>query len=298
MDHVTLIAALPAEEKARLLARSDAAGLRHLALHLGAIALTGTGIWAGVPGWPILMVLHGVLLCFLFTLAHECTHQTPFRSRWINEAVGTVASGLIGMSFTWFRYFHLAHHKHTNDPEHDPELAGGPRPGNWRSFWIYLSGWMYWSGNALTLWALARGRGDADYLPRRQMPRIRLEARVLLVLYALAGLSLLVTPWALWLWLLPLILGQPVLRLYLLAEHGRCPPVADMLENSRTTFTNRLVRALAWNMPYHAEHHAYPNVPFHHLPDLHAHAAAHLKSTSHGYGAFARDYARGLEGGA
>ena len=24
-----------------------------------------------------------------------------------------------------------------------------------------------------------------------------------------------------------------------------------------------------WNMPYHAEHHAYPSVPFHALPQLH-----------------------------
>ena len=26
------------------------------------------------------------------------------------------------------------------------------------------------------------------------------------------------------------------------------------------------VRVLFWNMPYHAEHHAFPDVPFHHLP--------------------------------
>ncbi|MGR3468946.1 MAG: fatty acid desaturase, partial [Shimia sp.] len=73
------------------------------------------------------------------------------------------------------------------------------------------------------------------------------------------------------------------------------PPVANMLENSRTTFTNRVVRFLAWNMPYHAEHHAYPQVPFHQLPALHAHTARHLKSTSDGYAAFTADYAAGLE---
>ncbi|MCE8009288.1 fatty acid desaturase [Aestuariivita sp.] len=290
MDHVTFLKTIPPARKAALTERSDTAGLRHLALHLGALGLCGMGIVLGVPGWPLLVLFHGVLLCFLFTLAHECTHQTPFQTRWINEVAGHVSSAAVGMSFTWFRYFHLAHHKHTNDPEHDPELADGPRPQSWQAYLIYLSGWGYWSGTALVLWRLARGAPLPGYLPARQIPRMRREARMILALYALALASLTVSPAVFWLWVLPALVGQPVLRLYLLAEHGRCPPVADMLENSRTTFTNRLVRAVAWNMPYHAEHHAFPNVPFHHLPDLHADLAAHLKSTSNGYTEFTRDY--------
>ncbi len=96
--------------------------------------------------------------------------------------------------------------------------------------------------------------------------------------------------WLFWCWIGPALLGQPFLRLYLMAEHGRCPPVANMLENSRTTFTNRLVRRLAWNMPYHAEHHAWPMVPFYKLPDLHEITKPHLKKTSNGYAEFHREY--------
>ena len=70
-------------------------------------------------------------------------------------------------------------------------------------------------------------------------------------------------------WIVPVLFGQPVLRLYLMAEHTGCPLVPDMLANSRTTLSNAAVRFIAWNMPYHAEHHAYPSVPFHHLPGLH-----------------------------
>jgi fatty acid desaturase len=44
-----------------------------------------------------------------------------------------------------------------------------------------------------------------------------------------------------------------------------------------------VVRALAWNMPYHAEHHAYPAVPFHRLPEVNRAIAPRLKSTSPGY---------------
>ena len=86
-----------------------------------------------------------------------------------------------------------------------------------------------------------------------------------------------------WLWLLPSLVGQPALRFFLLAEHTGCPIVGDMLANSRTTLTNRYVRWLTWNMPYHVEHHAYPWLPFHALPGAHEKIRAHVKVTSPGY---------------
>ena len=92
------------------------------------------------------------------------------------------------------------------------------------------------------------------------------------------------------LWLLPIVLGQPFLRLYLLAEHGRCAHVSNMFENTRTTFTHRIVRWLAWNMPYHAEHHANPAVPFYRLPELHDLALPHLRETENGYRRFHQAY--------
>ncbi|QMU57956.1 MAG: hypothetical protein GKR98_06935 [Boseongicola sp.] len=51
---------------------------------------------------------------------------------------------------------------------------------------------------------------------------------------------------------------------------------------------------LAWNMPYHAEHHAYPQVPFYKLPELHELTAEHLAVTEAGYRRFMRGYVAGL----
>ncbi|NSY38074.1 fatty acid desaturase [Leisingera sp. ANG59] len=294
IDHTSLIKALPPDTKAALTSRSDVAGLRHLALYLTALGVCTAGIALQVPLWPLLMLPQGILLVFLFTLSHECTHQTPFRSKRLNEALGHFCALAIALPFTWFRYFHLAHHKYTNDPQRDPELEHGGRPETYAQWLTYLSGWGYWRGMAVTLWRNAFGTISAPYLPERRHADMRLEARLLLVIYAAALLSLLVSPMVLWLWIVPLLIGQPALRAYLLAEHGLCPPVANMLENSRTTFTNRLVRFVAWNMPYHAEHHSFPNVPFHQLPAFHAITQAHLKSTSHGYGEFTTDYVKQL----
>jgi fatty acid desaturase len=43
------------------------------------------------------------------------------------------------------------------------------------------------------------------------------------------------------------------------------------------------VRLFAWNMPYHAEHHAYPAVPFHALPALHARVQGRVEHVEPGY---------------
>lgn len=289
-DHRAVLAALPPERRAWLTLRSDRAGLLHLAGHVGLIVLLALPVALQAPLWPLFLLPLGIAQVFLFTLSHECTHRTPFRRGWINETVGHAVSLPLLLPFAWFRAFHFAHHRHTNDPERDPELAGGAKPGTAAALAWHLTGLPYWWGMARTIWTNAFGRLDAPYIPEARKPAVRREARVLLALYAVIGASLLVSPLALWLWIVPVLLGQPVLRLYLLAEHGRCPQVANMLENSRTTFASRATRFLAWNMPFHAEHHSYPDVPFHRLPDLHRDLAPHLKTTAESYPAFARDY--------
>ncbi len=295
MTHLEALATLSAEEKAALTRTNTRAGLLHLASHVGTIATTGIYIALQGPLWGLALLPHGILIVFLFTLSHECTHATPFASKRLNDWVGHAVAPLIALPFVWFRYFHLAHHRHTNDPEKDPELEGGGRPNTWSAYLRYLTGWGYWRGNALTLWKNAFGTIDAPYLPPSKHGAMRREARILIGIYGAGALSLIWSPLVLWLWLVPVLIAQPVLRLYLLAEHGHCPPVADMLENTRTTLTVRLVRWLAWNMPYHAEHHSFPTVPFHQLPRLHAHLQPHLKSVSNSYAEFTANYVRGLE---
>lgn len=293
MDHKALISSLSAETRAALTERSDAAGLRHLAGYLAAIAVTGLWIGFGGPLWWAMLLPHGLLLTFLFTLEHECTHQTPFKTPLLNEVVGRLAGLVLILPFQWFRFFHMAHHRHTNDPERDPELAESGRPETFRDFAIYLSGFRYWRAVLRTLMTNAMRPADAPYIPAGRKRVLAWEARGMIFIYTALLYAFPVQLF--WLWLLPLLLGQPFLRLYLLAEHGHCPAVANMFENTRTTFTNRLVRALAWNMPYHAEHHAHPAVPFHKLPEFHAVARDHLQRVSKGYTAFSVEYARRLE---
>ncbi|GAA6165384.1 fatty acid desaturase family protein [Pelagimonas sp. KU-00592-HH] len=295
MDHKTFLKSLPAEVSGALTRRSDAAGLRHLVAHLGLIALAAVWIASGGPLWWAVVPVQGVMIVFLFTLEHEATHKTPFASEALNEWVGRFCGLLLLLPFEWFRYFHLAHHRFTNIPGKDPELADYDRKLDaWGPFLWHVTGLPYWGSLAKQLWVNARGRADAPYLPERVKPRLKQEARIMLGLYLLLALSLLVTPVVLWVWVLPVLVGQPFLRLYLMAEHGRCPKVANMFDNTRTTYTNAIVRFLAWNMPYHTEHHVFPAVPFYKLPELHGVMKAHLLHEQTGYAEFTKETIKGF----
>ena len=280
-----------------LVERSDRKGLAHLALHVVAIAAAGT-LCASAVGttWMLPAAwLYGTALVFLFAPLHESVHYTAFRSRWINRAVSAVCGWILVLPPRYFRAFHLEHHRYTQDPARDPELAVAP-PSDWSGYLWRVSGFQYWTSRVRTTLVHAAGRVAEPFLAPAERAGVVREARLYLASYALAGAVSVAAGSAalLWLWVVPVVLGQPMLRLYLLAEHTGCPMVPDMLANSRTVHTNAVVRFLAWNMPYHAEHHAYAAIPFHALPRAHAALAPHVRTQSPGYASVHRELIRGL----
>ena len=277
--------------------RSDRRGLAHLALHLVAIAAAGTvcavafeTAWRLPAAW-----LYGTVLVFLFAPLHEAVHYTAFRSRWINRAVSAVCGWILVLPPRYFRAFHLEHHRYTQDPERDPELAVAP-PGTLRDYLWRVSGLEYWTSRIRTMLVHAAGRVAEPYIAPSERAAVVREARLYLASYmVLAAVSPVIgSPALLWIWVVPAMLGQPMLRLYLLAEHTGCPMVPDMLANSRTVHTNAIVRFLSWNMPYHAEHHACAAIPFHALPRAHAALGPYVRVQSPGYASVHRELIRGL----
>ena len=189
----------------------------------------------------------------------------------------------------WFHWFHLAHHRHTQDPLRDPELAS-PRPSTLAGYLWHVSGVPYWRDQLGVLLALGAGRVSGGFVPAARCAGVVSEARLFLLVYVLAGAATWMAGSGVLLdyWLIPVVLGQPLLRLFLLAEHTGCPQVPDMLANTRTTLTTAPVRLLAWNMPFHTEHHLAPAVPFHALPRLHGLLEGRLVQVENGYLRFHR----------
>jgi fatty acid desaturase len=269
-------------ELRKLQRRSDGPALRFLACHL-AIAL-GTGALVYLARGSLLllvpaMFLHGVVLVFLFAPMHECTHGTAFRRRRLNSVVGFFCGFVLLRSALYFKYRHADHHTYTQDPTRDPDLV--PMPGNFRLYVGEVLGAQLWPKLVGALYRSAVGRYnplEQRFLPESERGRVTREARILVSLYLLIAALSIATGW--WLavliyWIIPRVLAEPVLRLVRLAEHTGMEEGPDPLSNTRTTLTNRIIRFLYWNMPYHAAHHLAPSVPFHALSRLHEQLPEH-----------------------
>lgn len=136
----------------------------------------------------------------------------------------------------------------------------------------------------------ALGRADELWTPAAGCPAVIREARAYLALYAALAAAALAfrSPLPLLLWVAPALMGQPVLRAVLLAEHAGLPRVGDRPATIRTTLAGRLFGPLFWNANYHAEHHLAPGVPFHAPPKLHGLVHARLAALERGYPAAQR----------
>ena len=271
-----------------LSARRDGPGLVFLAAHAGLLVLGAAWILAWRDSaWALLpMFLQGVVIVHLFAPFHETSHGSAFATRWVNGAVEWACGLALGLPPTHFRLEHAEHHAHTQQQGRDPEMIATAETIG--GYLVYASAWPYFRSLFSVLLRLPFGRFNAEergfLSPERQADAMR-ETRLMWVAYGLiAALSVATGSLAaIEIWLLPRILGEPVMRLIRMSEHVGRPQVADWLANTRTVLTWTPLRWLAWNMAFHAEHHAVPSVPFHALPRLHAILAPHLADVRRGY---------------
>ena len=283
-----------------LRARSDAQGAARLAIHL--LCLGAAGGWVALAaGWwtlPAVLAL-GLTQAALFAPVHETMHQTAFASRRANAVVGWLAAAPSLLNAHFYTAFHLAHHRHTQIPGLDPELLTPP-PATMAQYAARVLGVPYWRLRARVIRDSWRGDLSAyPYITPAAAPVIISSVRAMSV--AVAGGALVsglmfgwTTPFLFW--VLPQLVGQPPLRAWLLTEHTGCTESRDGLTNTRTTLTNPLVRLLTWNMPFHAEHHLYPSIPFHRLPAAHLAIRDHLGFVQRGHARWNLAYVRGLWG--
>ena len=103
-----------------------------LAVFAGSLVAWTCGLLAGaVGGWPLAVTLPlQVAAGFaIFTPLHEATHGAAANAhRNVNAWVGRISALVLAAPYPAFRYVHLEHHKHTNDPDRDPDVWSGTRP--------------------------------------------------------------------------------------------------------------------------------------------------------------------------
>lgn len=229
----------------------------------------------------------GVCESFLFNGFHEMVHNTAFHTRELNTVLAEILGFFIFRGAKWFWCFHWTHHRYTNDPAKDPELSGesvdlDDPTVSLSAYAAFLSGYPFGFERVPRMLNIATGWAEPDFWVASKSPgtqrHVRAEAGIYCLGYLALALAALRWPWRVGeplvlYWLLPHAMGAGHLRMYQFAEHRACRmgPYTDTnaWTCSRTTYTWWLYRKLAWQMPWHVEHHAWPNVPFHKLELVH-----------------------------
>jgi fatty acid desaturase len=272
----------------KMMARRDGPGLTYLAGHLGLTVVTGVllGLFLGTL-WVIpACVLHGFVIVHFFAPFHECSHSTTFKTRWMNTALGWFTGLVLMLPPLVFKYQHADHHTYTQNLRRDPQMIPmGERLGG---YLYYASSIPYFLDIIRVLFSHPFGHFseiDRRSVPESARPAVQREAWIFWAVYGvLALVSVAMGSWAVvTYWLIPRIVGEPLMRIIRMSEHVGCSREPDMLLNSRTVKGLAPLRWLAWNMPYHTAHHAVPLVPFHALPELTETLLDHIHDVRIGY---------------
>jgi fatty acid desaturase len=260
----------------QLMQRSDVQGLRHFGLWLALLLLGGAAaVWAWGSWWCVpAFAVYGLLYSASDHYAHELSHGTPFKTRWINEALLKLCGFMTLHEVHYWRWSHTRHHTHTLIVGRDPEIAC-PRPPRL----LAIVSDLFFIPSGLTqlrnIVGHAAGRINADgqhFIPHSERAKVIRASRVFVAIFLLVIAACVV--WQSWLpallVVLPRFYGGPLALLLNLTQHAGLPEdVHDHRLICRTFRAGPVISFLYGNMNYHVEHHMFPMVPFHALPKLH-----------------------------
>ena len=257
-------------------ARSDWPGLVFLAKWAVFLAITGTLVLLSLGTWWLMvpaLVLHGVVLTVpAYSASHETAHGTAFRTRRLNEAVFWFSSLIYLEEPLHRRYTHTNHHTHTWHVGKDSQMPFDT-PMTFGSWLAEASGFGLLRFHALVLLQLATGR-YTDVMrmvtPEGEFAKMTRNAWIMLAIYgAVLACPFFGVWWPIWLFVVPRLVGAPVMLLYTLIQHAELQENSpSILESTRSFKGDVISNFLYMNMNNHVEHHLYPQVPFHALPKL------------------------------
>ncbi|KMW59145.1 putative hydrocarbon oxygenase MocD [Candidatus Rhodobacter oscarellae] len=269
---------IPRKEMKALMRRSDQPAIANTALYYGLmVVFAGIGValwpsWWSAPFWLAYGALYGSGSDARW---HEAGHGTMFKTAWMNDLVYQVACFMIVRNPETWRWSHFRHHTDTIIVGRDPEIALMRPPAMARAV-LNVVGLPDMHAGLARMLLNASGRlapEELTFVPEAEQPKVVRVARIWVAIYA-ATLLVAILTWS----ILPLmVIGLP--RLYgawhfimtgYLQHGGLADNVLDHRLNTRTVYMNPISRFLYLNMNYHIEHHMFPMVPYHRLPELHA----------------------------
>jgi fatty acid desaturase len=225
-------------------------------------------VW-NIPVVIVAIVLIGAGQHQLTVLAHEASHHTLFRNRWLNELVSDWFCMFPMLSTTHhYRLHHLAHHQFVNDYERDPNVPQVMVNGHWTHFPMTRP--QFWREFVKQLWPFnliryLRSQALSNAMPGTRSPyektgvdrkkmKIALRVGMIYVLSLSAALvGLVILHDSLWLALIPAVMYAAVISFFaVIPDHCysqyRVHPTYTMrvITLMRITFITLVQVAVAW----------------------------------------------------
>lgn len=265
--------------------RSDIIGTLFFFLHVCVLLVSGSiVILAFSYGWYFssffVLLFYGTFFSFLgwAGLSHELAHGTVFKTIYLNKITLSIVSFLLWNNKTYFKYSHALHHKFTLKSDKDYEVRVPVRVNRALLIVGFFSGihdfykvFRFTIKNAFNVveGPLANSVFEDGGSKRKNLVQ---DARMILIGHILLSMVLLSfnLPEIIVLTTFGNFISPSLSKLLGFCQHiGMESDVDDLRLSTRTIIIPKFLSFFYWNMNYHLEHHAYPNVPFYNLPLLH-----------------------------
>lgn len=255
--------------------------LRILVPFFGLIA-AAPWLWMMVSPWTVLPValLLGVYGYKISFIMHDCSHDTLFVAREMNDKVGDFCGWIVGSEYRKFKRVHILHHRHNGaheDPQYE-DYCGLKEVTKRGLVWHLTNALMFWRVPGYLKTYLGHGGepGDHGYVPPVAGEGFswRWAAKVVVMQVAcvvlvtgfgqVPGLILLYPITA-------MTLSLFFARLRTVAEHIE-PPEGEYEDFVRTHKPTLVDSFFLYDshFNYHMEHHLFPQMPAKNLPEFHA----------------------------
>ena len=243
---------------------------------LAIFATMQIALWA--RSVPVYIAAFILIACFQNALTlwvHEATHYNITRKHRLNDALGDFfMGGPIGLTVGQYRWHHVPHHRHLNDPEHEVNPLA----------WTCIRGAKLLKEIAVTMFgkygmaAMSRyGGSDPAQAKRPGRTRAALAGFTLLNALLVAQCALQGQWWA-WfaLWCAPIVtLTLLIGNLRTMVEHQPSSDVCDvgrvkLPPVTRVMHSNAVERVLIApvGLHWHYEHHMFKAVPYYRLREV------------------------------
>ncbi len=220
------------------------------------LALWPLVIFDVIPLW-LGFVIATINMSLVYLPTHDAQHDIIARPgqklRWLNELVGHATSWMIVYPFEVLRVTHLQHHRHTNDPELDPDITSMAK-GPWHAIWRTIRERQPDAKRASDyLGALAR-TGREDLIPIAIFYKLGHVA--ILCALAWSGFAL----EALLLWWLPYHIAITYLTFFLSWAPHHPGNEQSRYRNTRS-WKSMVGNIGSMGMQFHIVHHLHPYIP-------------------------------------